>query len=140
MLARIMVTLGAIAVLLPLLLPENGRLPLVDTFKQAIDNPGKAKVLPLLDIAYITLVVLSLLAWLPAPASGGAKVFAWLLLLWPGVLLLTDLLVTDRLTGTAREAPSSLIAWIGAGGAGLGTAYAVLIGYGFATVIGKKLE
>jgi hypothetical protein len=134
MLARIMVTLGAIAMLLPLLLPENDKLPLVETFKAAIDAPGKGKVLPLLDIAHIVVIVLTLLAWLPAPATGGAKVFAWILLLWPALQLLTTLIVADAIGDAVTKAPHSVLAWITA------TAYGVLVGYGFATVIGKKLE
>jgi hypothetical protein len=134
LLPRIMVTLGVLAVLLPWLLPEGGRLPLVELFKQAIDLPGKGKVLPLLQIAYIVIVVLTLLAWLPAPASGGAKVFAWLLLLWPAVQTLTTLVVTDAIGDAATKTPAALVLWAA------GTAYAVLVGYGLATVVGKKLE
>jgi len=134
MLPRIMVTLGVIAVLLPWLLPQNSRLPLVDLFKAAIDQPGKAKVIPLLEVAHIVLVVLTLLAWLPSPASGGAKVFAWILLFWPAVMLLSILALQDQLVDVVTKRPNGIIAWAE------GTAYMVLIGYGFATVIGKKLE
>jgi hypothetical protein len=119
---------------LPLLLPENSKLPLVELFKQAIDQPGKAKVIPLLEIGHIVLVVLALLAWLPAPASGGAKVFAWILLLWPAVTLLTTLILADQIANAVTKTPAVVVAWA------VGTAYAVLVGYGFATVIGKKLE
>jgi hypothetical protein len=134
LLARFMVTIAVIAVLLPMLLPANDRLPLVDLFKAALDQPGKAKVSPLLDIAYITLIVMTLLAWLPAPASGGAKVFAWIILLWPAVPLLTGMILRDEIVNAATKTPNSVIAWAG------GTAYAVLVGYGFASVIGKRLE
>ena len=34
-----------------------------------------------LALGQIVIVVLSLLVWLPGPATGGAKVFAWLLIL-----------------------------------------------------------
>jgi hypothetical protein len=133
-LPRILVTLGVIAILLPVLLPENSTLPLVSLFKFVIDAPGKAKVMPLLHIGYIVLVVLTLLAWLPAPASGGAAVFAWLLLIWRGIEHLVELVLTDKIVDVATTAPNSLISWADT------TAYLVLIGYGFATVIGKKLE
>jgi hypothetical protein len=133
-LPRIMVTLGVIAVLLPVLLPENSQIPLVELFKQAIDTPGKAKVMPLLEVAYIVIIVLTLLAWLPAPASGGAKVFAWILLLWPAVVLLTGLVLGNEIVDAVTKTPGRVIAWAA------GTAYAVLVGYGYATVIGKKLE
>jgi hypothetical protein len=133
-LPRIMVTLGVIASLLPILVPENDVLPIVELFKMALDSPGKAKVLPLLSIAGIVLIVLTLLAWLPAPASGGAKVFAWLLLLAPGITHLTKLVLADQIVDAATKAPNMLISWAA------GTAYLVLVGYGFATIIGKKLE
>jgi hypothetical protein len=133
-LPRIMVTIGVLALLVPMLLPQNSQLPLVDLFKQVIDAPGKAKVAPLLQLGYIVVIVLSLLAWLPAPASGGAKVFAWLLLLWPGVVLLTMLIVNDLIADAVTKAPNTVIIWA------VATAYSVLVGYGFATVIGKKLE
>jgi hypothetical protein len=133
-LPRIMVTLGVIAILLPVILPESSKLPLVELFKEAIDQPGKAKVLPLLEIAYIVLVVLTLLAWLPGPASGGAKVFAWLLLLWPGIVHITTLVLADAIVDVAAKQPNQLIEWAAR------TAYLVLVGYGFATVVGKQLE
>jgi hypothetical protein len=133
-LPRIMVTLGVIAVLLPWLVPEQSKLPLVELFKQAIDAPGKAKVLPLLELAYIMVIVLTLLAWLPTPASGGAKVFAWILLLWPALMTLTRLTLADKIVDAVTKTPGEVLAWAA------GTAYAVLVGYGFATVLGKKLE
>jgi hypothetical protein len=143
-LPRIMVTLGVIALLLPLLVPANSVLPLVELFKQAIDAPGKAKVIPLLQIAHIVIAVLTLLAWLPAPASGGGKVFAWILLLWPAVMFLTTIVLADQIVDAVTQTPGAVLVWV-AGWAVetayfIGTAYAVLVGYGFATVIGKKLE
>jgi hypothetical protein len=134
-LPRIMVTLGVIAILLPSLVPADSKLPLVDLFKAAIDSPGRERVGPLLAIAYIVLAVLALLAWLPAPASGGAKVFAWLLILWFGIAHLTALALADQIVDIATQRPNALIAgWADK------TAFFVLIAYGFATVIGKKLE
>jgi hypothetical protein len=133
-LPRIMVTLGVIALLLPMLVPEDSKLPLVELFKQAIDAPGKGKVEPLLRLTYIVIVVLTLLAWLPAPASGGAKVFAWILILWPAVVTLTGLTLSEQLVDAVTKAPNMVIVWA------IQSAYTVLVGYGFATVIGKKLE
>jgi hypothetical protein len=129
-----MVTLGVIAVLLPMVVPAEGRLPLVDLFKVVIDAPGKAKVEPLIQLAKIVILVLSLLAWLPAPATGGAKVFAWILLLWPALQAITGLILSDRIGDAITQAPGTVLLWA------VGTAYAVLVGYGLATVIGKKLE
>lgn len=152
-LPRILVTVGVVAALLPLLLPVNGSLPLVELFKAAIDAPGSAKLLILLVLAQIAVIVLSLLAWLPSPASGGAKLFAWLLILSPVAIFVGFLLVTG-LVEQIPDSPGSAVAWvygsagaIGGGkgggmplGMGFGVAYGVLVGYGIATIIGKKLE
>ena len=151
-LPRILITVGVIATLLPLLIPVNSSLPLVDLFKMAIDAPGSAKLLVLLILAQIAIVVLSLLGWMPSPASGGAKLFAWLLILSP-VAIMVGYLVVTGLISMLPDAPGIGIAWVygsvgslgekGAGmplGFGFGAAYAVLVGYGLATVIGKKLE
>jgi len=131
---RILVTVGALAVLLQFLLPVNDTLPLVGLFKRAIEGGTGDKVLALLLIAYIVIVVLTLLAWLPAPASGGAKVFAWVLLLWPAVTLLVTLAIQGAIVDAASKTPYAVLAWVP------GVSYGVLIGYGFATVIGKQLE
>ena len=142
-----------VATLLPLLLPVNGSLPLVELFKLAIDAPGSAKLLVLLILAQIALVVLSLLAWMPSPASGGSKLFAWALILSPVAIFVGFLVVTGFIS-MIPDAPGAALAWVyGSAGSlggpkeaamplgfGFGAAYAVLIGYGVATIIGKKLE
>ena len=155
-LPRILITVGVIATLLPLLIPQHGALPLVELFKAAIDAPGSAKLLILLILAQIAIVVLSLLAWMPAPASGGAKLFAWLLILSPVAIYFGFLIVTGMI-GFVPDSPALADIWVAGSatslaaqagkdagavpvGFGFGAAYAVLIGYGIATVIGKKLE
>jgi hypothetical protein len=151
-LPRILVTVGVVAALLPLLLPVNGSLPLVELFKGAIDAPGSAKLLILLVLAQIAIIVLSLLAWMPAPASGGSKLFAWMLILSP-VAIFVGFMVVTGLIETIPDSPAAAVAWVwtGAGsagekgggmplGMGFGAAYGVLVGYGLATIIGKKLE
>jgi len=153
-LPRILITVGVIATLLPLLIPVNGSLPLVELFKAAIDAPGSAKLLVLLILGQIAIVVLSLLAWMPSPASGGAKLFAWMLILSP-VAILVGLMLVMGVLENIPDAPGVALSWVhgsasgiagGKGGAamplgfGFGAAYAVLIGYGLASVIGKKLE
>jgi hypothetical protein len=152
-LPRILITVGVVATLLPLLIPVHGSVPLVELFKLAINAPGSAKLLVILILAQIAIVVLSLLAWMPSPASGGAKLFAWLLILAPVGIFVAFLIVTGFIS-MIPDAPGAAVAWVygsagslGAGkgggmplGFGFGVAYAVLIGYGLATVIGKKLE
>ena len=89
------------------------------------------------------LVVLSLLAWMPAPASGGAKLFAWAAdpvaarRHAAGVTLVDRAAPTSptRITNGAGDR-ASVAAWARRG---VGR-YSVLVGYGLATVIGKQLE
>jgi hypothetical protein len=139
MLPRVLVTLGALALLLPLLLPQDGALPLISLFKQVIDLRGSAKVMPALALGGIVIVVIALLfAWLPAPVNGGAKGWAWLLILWSLITHLTGLLLAGHLGDAIAGSPhTSLVTWIYSG---LGAAYLVIIGYGLASVLGKQLE
>ncbi|MDB4953295.1 MAG: hypothetical protein JWO36_864, partial [Myxococcales bacterium] len=82
LLPRVLVTIGVLSLLVPYLIPVHGDIPLVSLFKGLIEAPGKLKVVALLQLVFIVVIVLSLLAWMPAPATGGAKVFAWLLILF----------------------------------------------------------
>lgn len=128
-------------------MPQDGAIPLVSVFKALIDLPGTAKVMPALTLGLITIVVMSLLAWLPSPITGGAKIWAWLLILWALVTHVTQLLLGDlaKLGDLAIAAPNAtLTPWIAgaasADGVALGSAYLVLVGYGLASVVGKQLE
>jgi hypothetical protein len=136
MLPRILVTAGALAVLAPELIPQHGDLPLVAKFQKLIDAPGEMKIIAALDIVSIVLVVLTLLAWLPSPSSGMAKLLGWLLILWPLIEHLANLIVPgpefiDAIVATPFAA---LMVWAAF------SPYLVLIGYGLASVIGKQLE
>jgi hypothetical protein len=138
--ARLLVTLGAIGMLVLYLLPQGGAIPLVSLFKTLIDQPGTAKILPALQLAQISIVVMSLLAWLPAPITGGAMQWAWLLILWPLIEHATRLaLAGDPSEAIAARPNELLLPWI-AGGVAMGSAYLVLVGYGLASVLGKQLE
>jgi len=134
--ARILVTLGVVCLLLPLLLPDHGEVPLVAMFKGLLDAPGKAKIGPALELGLIVIAVMSLLAWMPGPATGGAKGFAWLLILWPTLISqIALLLVQGHLGDVIKESPfHATMAWAPA------AAYIALVGYGLATVFGKQLE
>ncbi len=139
---RIMVTIGALCILASVLIPQGDSIPLVEYFKAIIDAPGKAKVGAVISLGRPLLAILSLLAWLPSPSSGGAKVFAWLLIAWGAVELYTTLLVMGDIGDAVSGSPYvALVAWIaGFPGKFIGSAYLVLTGFGFATVFGKKLE
>ena len=76
---RIMVTIGALAVLSPLLVPAGGGgVPLVGLFQALIHAEGSAKIEPILVLSLVAVVVLSLLAWLLARRrSIGCADLAW---------------------------------------------------------------
>ncbi|MEO7731953.1 MAG: hypothetical protein ABIY55_13340, partial [Kofleriaceae bacterium] len=139
MLPRVLVTLGALAMLLPLLLPQNGALPLIGMFKQVIDLPGSAKLLPALQLGLVVIVVIALLfTWMPAPVNGGAKLWAWLIILWSLITHFSGLLLAGHLGDAIVSSPhAALVPWIYGG---LGAAYLVIIGYGLASALGKQLE
>jgi len=134
MLARILVTVGVVCVLVPYLIPSGGEIPLVNIFKGLLDAPGQAKVQFILEIAKIALVVVSLLAWMPGPATGGAKVFAWAIILFPVVQFVVALLLSSHFVDQIKDAPGTLVVWVPA------VVYSVFTGYGLATVFGKQLE
>jgi len=138
---RIMVTIGALCVLAALLVPQNDNIPLIEAFKALIDAPGKAKVKAIFMLAPALLALLSLLAWLPAPGGAGAKVFAWLWIVWGAVQLYTFLIVNGNIGAAVEGSPYlALASWIGGGLIGAGSAYLALLGFGLASVLGKKLE
>src|SRR5262245_36804606 len=151
LLSRILVTIGVVAALVPLLVPNDGGLPLVNMFKALMDAPGKDKVLVGVSLAYVIIVVLCLLAWLPAPSSAAAKVLAWLVILWPLVVHLTAILLhADQLVDALTNSPNFVLfgpltlekeagAAIPVGWA-VQAAYAAITAYGLATVFGKQLE
>ena len=133
--ARILVTIGVICALVPLLVPVNGELPLVAMFKLLIDAQGKAKVGFILHLGLIVVIVMSLLAWMPAPATGAAKIFAWTILLWSALeSTITAILTARDPADVFTKTPAQVVLW------GTAAATMVLIGYGGATVIGKQLE
>lgn len=134
-LPRLMVTLAVLATLALWLVPQAGSLPLVATVKQVVDAGGTAKVGPLLSLAYMVIVVLTLLVWLPAPASGGAKLFAWILIFWPAVLHFQGLLLSDDVAALIKDSPfRNAMVWA------LPVSYAAIFGYGLAALIGKSYE
>ena len=138
---RILITIGVLACLAMYLVPDHGEVPLVGIFKGMIDAPGKAKIEPILHVAYITILVLTLLAWMPSPSTGGANVFMWVLVAWPFLLVVVDGILTEKIGPMISKTPGVFLTVAVAGaGPALGAAYAVLIAYGIATLVAKKLE
>lgn len=151
-LPRILITIGALAALAPFLIPQNGSIPLVELFKLLVDAPGQAKVGIIVLVAYVLVLVLSLLAWMPSPATAGAKVLAWVLVLFPLIIHGLGIGLSGGEGVDFEHALNPLIlgwaygASFGGGGAtlvgalALGSAYVAISSYGLASVIGKQLE
>lgn len=132
--ARVFVTIGVVFTLVPYLIPDHGQIPLVLIVKALLEGKNHMEIV-LIELAHIVIAVLCLLAWMPGPATAGAKIFAWILILFPIAELLLAVLggrggIGDAITKT----PGMLMMWAP------GVLYSVLVGYGGATVIGKQLE
>jgi hypothetical protein len=146
-LPRILVTIGVICFLIPYLIPQNDSLPLVALFKSIGATPGRGKVVAILNVVHFVLLVATLIAWLPAPSSAMANILAWILILWPILVLappggagggggLVPLLILGSGIGAALKGGLDSFFYVPITAA----AWAALAGYGFATVYGKKLE
>jgi hypothetical protein len=138
-----MITFGVIGMIVPFVLPQDGAIPLVSVFRALIEGEGWVRIIAAQQLALVIVLVMCLLAWLPAPITGGATLWAWLLILWPLVSWTIANLATggpDKLLLLLREHPDLTLAWTLGIGSSIGSAYLVLIGYGFASLIGKQLE
>lgn len=136
MLPRLLVTIGAVCVLLPMLVPEGGADPKVKMIIDGIGKAeGKAKILAILQLYPVVLAALALLCWLPAPSSGGAKIIAWMFIVGAVVATYTALLVMGHIGDVVKRSFSDTLfgGWVIA-------AWVAFIGYGLATVLGKNLE
>ena len=70
---------------------------------------------------------------MPGPATAGAKVFAWILILFPIATTALQLAGASHMDKIVTKTPG----WSCRRPA---IVYAVFLGYGLATVIGKQLE
>jgi hypothetical protein len=134
MLPRLLVTLGVLAMMAPLLVPIAGNVPLVGMFKEVIDAEGAQKVPAIVELVLFGVAVLSLLVWLPAPSSGLAKLWAWILILAGAITTIAKLVVIGHLADVVKTSPFAVVAWIPE------AAYMAVIAYGLASVFGKQLE
>ena len=133
LLPRVMVTLGVLAVLSPFLVPANGNIPLVELFKGVIG--GHIHSAEIVALASIVFAALNLLVWMPGPATAGGKVFAWIWMLAPLIIMVLGLVDAGHVGDIIKHAPGMLlITWVPV------TTCAVFLGYGLATVFGKQLE
>jgi len=133
MLARLLVTIGVICTLVPYLVPDHGQIPLVQIFKGIVEGRNHME-LYITALAQIVLVVMCLLAWMPGPATAGAKIFAWAIILWPVAAFVLAFLGMSHFDTILTKEPGQVVQWAP------GVVYSILVGYGAATVVGKQLE
>lgn len=135
LLPRLLVTVGALAILAAVAIPEQGQVPLLGLVDRVIDLPGTAKVQPILGLLLLLFVLLSLLAWLPAPSSGGAKLLAWLLIFFPAALHFQGLILGESLVDAIKAAPyQAAMGWAPE------VAYPAVLAYGLSAALGKIFE
>jgi hypothetical protein len=153
-LPRLLVTFGVLCILALYVVPVNDRIGIVELFDILADGNGKQKVFGIIFLLPPVLALASLLAWLPGSSSGAGKVFAWLWISLGAITLIAAVLINGELGEVIKGSPyTALMSWsadsvLGALGGGRGgampylggAAYFVLVGYGFATIIGKQLE
>jgi hypothetical protein len=139
LLARLLVTIGVLCTLLPYLVPVGGQIQLVMVFKALLEGGNHMEIV-IIALAQIVLVVLCLLAWMPGPATAGAKYFAWAVILFPVAAFILIKLAEGHIADVASKSPGTLLTWVVGGPGHVGVVYAVLAGYGIATVLGKQLE
>lgn len=161
MLARILTTVGALAVLAVWLVPVHDKIP-VQAALDVLDTEAKAgvKAGAIAPLLYPLLAIGSLLVWLPGPGSGGAKVLAWLWILSALIVHFMILIAAGNIGDAVEEVPHfALFSGIeqmsklmsGAGPRGdeaeamllipsgvVASAYAAFAGYGLATLLGKR--
>jgi hypothetical protein len=138
-LGRILATIGAAAVLMVYLIPVGGGdPPLINLFRAIADVPlPEYKIAAIIDLLPAILAIVSLLVWLPAPSSAGAKVLAWIWIVYPAVAVVAAVVIKSGgdIAGVIKASPfGALMAWVS------GAAAAAFVGYGVATVAGKQLE
>jgi hypothetical protein len=162
-LGRILATVGAIAVIVPFLVPVHDKMP-VQGYLDMLSSDAKevVKVAAAMQLARLAIAALALLAWIPAPSEGGAKAIAWIWIVVAIVAQLAILLAAGDIADGVQESPNlALLAGLepmslarGAGGGGkdamlgalatpsgvVASAYIAFAGYGLATLLGKNLE
>jgi hypothetical protein len=131
---RIMVTVGVVCLLIPMLVPDAS---LIDMFKGIGSAPGKDKVGILIALVFYVLAIVGLiLTWLPTPSAMGTHIVAWLLIIWPLVISLIVELALAGDVGVRIKSDMFALLWSPV----TQIAWAALLGYGVASLVGKSLE
>ncbi len=131
--ARLLVTFGVIAVLVPFVIPDHGEIPLIMLFKSLIDGHMHGE--QILTVAMVVFVLLHFIVWLPGPSTAGSALFAWVWMLAPLIIFGSSISEhLDQVAEIAKTSPSMLVGWVPA------STFIIFAGYGLASVFGKQLE
>jgi hypothetical protein len=134
-LPRIFTIVGAVAVMLPYIVPHFVLGDVFEALFKSFGHPGD--LLKVLQVAgpVILAVIAIVVAVIPGPATGGAKGVAWAYLLWPALLFYGMLIDVGHIGDVIKASPGpALLGWVPA------TSYMAFAGYGFAVLFGKQLE
>jgi len=133
MLARILVTIGALAFLAPQLVPVGGGgVPIVGALQALGDAPTSALIAAVMGLAQLLLALAALLAWLPRTSSGGANVFFWTLLALTALTPFVPAVI--EMGGELVKSPALALSW---------TSFLAMYGlasYGLGALLGKITE
>ena len=131
---RVVTTVGALMLLAPLVVPVGGDIPLWLTLKGAFAASGDALVIALVPLVPLVFAVVgSVVVWIPAPSLAGAKIIAWLLIMWGLVAALTKLIVVGHIADVVKTTlQASLMGW------SMGAAMLAIGGYGLAAAMSSR--
>jgi len=135
MIGRLLATIGAICVLLQVLIPAGGTVPLVQLFQAIGQGSAQMTVLAIVNLLPVVLALLAFLVWLPPPGRAGAHIMAWAWIALPLVVAVASWLASGNLGDTLKTGLAVIIYMPIAA-----AAWTALTCYGVATVVGKQLE
>jgi hypothetical protein len=128
--ARLMGALGGAAILACVLIPQEGRVPLVDMLKYVADAELGIKVFILCSLILVLLAALSILGAFVSGLAAAAKVWAYAITLWAGATVVFAALIGGIQHGEPEEIIGSMLAMsipavMYLGAAAFGLAYVV---------------
>jgi hypothetical protein len=140
MAARILVTIGVVALLAAVLVPDHDSIMLVEAFK-SITAGGKDTAGGLAVVIGVLTTLLALTAWRPGPGSGGATFIALLVLVCTfttvnsassGLFVhFVDVFVVFDIGAAVKQPALGLLGWVPV------TAFLGLVGWGLGGVVGR---
>jgi hypothetical protein len=141
--AKIVATVGVLALVALYLIPSNGAMPIKGVFDMLSAMPGKAKIIPIIGggiggttgLLPLLLTVMGLLVWLKGPGKAGTHTLAWTMLFWVLLASIVSLLVGGAVIDTLKGGlsiylykPLASVAWMS------------LACFGIAGVLGSQLN